>query len=344
MMDFLHLHFENRRWLWLAVIAPLLLAWLHHRAAVKRKQQLAQVASPRFVGELTASHSPARRRFKNFLLLLAFVFAGITLARPQWGELKSSGQFLGEDVVFVVDCSYSMLSTDIRPNRLQRAKLAIADFVRLHGRGRVGLVAFAGSAFLQCPLTLDYDAFENSLDALNEKSIPIPGTDIGQALREANRAMEKTSRRKLVVLLTDGEDLENGGVATAKTLATNGVVVFAVGIGTPAGSEIQMLNPAGQLELVHDAKGNAVHSHLDEKTLAAIAAATGGNYYPLGLLGEGLAKVRSAVETLDRATELHRTRNYGIDRYYWPLAAMLILLAVESLIGTRRKSIGPVDA
>ena len=148
MMDFLHPHFEEPYWLWLAVVAPLLLAWLYHQAAIKRKQQLTQIASPRFVGELTASHSPARRRFKNFLLLLSFLSAGIALARPQWGELKPSGQFLGEDVVFVVDCSYSMLSTDIRPNRLQRAKLAIADFVRTHGRGRVGLVAFAGSAFL----------------------------------------------------------------------------------------------------------------------------------------------------------------------------------------------------
>jgi len=340
MMDFLNPHFEAPRWLLLAVVAPLLLAWLHRRAAVKRKQQLAQIASPRFVGELAASHSPARRGFKNFLLLLAFMFAGIALARPQWGELKSTGQYLGEDVVFVLDSSYSMLSTDVRPNRLQRAKLAIADFVRTHGRGRVGLVAFAGSAFLQCPLTLDYDAFETALQSVDEKTMPIPGTDIGRALQEANHAMEKNSRRKLVVLLTDGEDLEKGGVATAKSLATNGVVIFTVGIGTPAGSEIQMLNPAGQLELVRDAKGEAVRSRLDEKTLTAIAAATGGNYYPLGSLGEGLAKVRSAVETLDRSAELKHARSRGLERFYWPVAALLVLLVAESLIGTRRGSGG----
>jgi Ca-activated chloride channel family protein len=336
-LDFSQPHFEAPGWLWLAVVAPLLLASLHRRATVKRKQQLAQIASPRFVEELTASHSPARRRFKNFLLMLAFVFAGIALARPQWGELKSSGQFLGEDVVFVVDCSYSMLSTDVHFNRLQRAKLAIADFVRLHGSGRVGLVAFAGSAFLQCPLTLDYDAFEDSLNALDEKTIPDPGTDIGLALSEANRAMEQNSRRKLVVLLTDGEDLENGGVATAKTLATNGVVIFTVGIGTPAGSEIEMLNAAGHLELVRDAKGEPVQSRLDEKTLTAIATATGGNYYPLGSLGEGLMKVRAAVETLDRTADLQRSRSRGIERFYWPVAGALALLLAESLIGTRRK-------
>jgi Ca-activated chloride channel family protein len=340
MMDFSQPHFETPGWLWLAVVAPLLLAWLHHRAAVKRKLQLSQIASPRFVEELTASHSPTRRRFKNFLLIFAFAFAGIALARPQWGELRSSGQFLGEDVVFVVDCSYSMLSTDVRPSRLQRAKLAVSDFVRSHGRGRVGLVAFAGSAFLQCPLTLDYGAFQDSLAALDEKTMPVPGTDIGRALQEANRAMEKNSRRKLVVLLTDGEDLENGGVATAKTLATNGVVIFTVGIGTPAGSEIQMMNPAGQLDLVRDAKGEPVCSRLDGKTLTAIAQATGGNYYPLGPLGEGLAKVRSAVEMLDRTADLQRSRSRGVDRFFWPVAAVLVLLVVESLVGTRRKNIG----
>jgi Ca-activated chloride channel homolog len=294
-------------------------------------------ATPR--QELTASHSSARRGFKHFSLLLAFVFAGVALARPQWGELKSSGQFLGEDVVFVVDCSYSMLSTDVRPNRLQRAKLAIDDFVRVRGRGRVGLVAFAGTAFLQCPLTLDYDAFQNSLNALDQNTMPVPGTDIGRALLEADHAMEKSSRRKLVVLLTDGEDLENGGVRIAKTLATNGVVVFTVGVGTPAGSEVQMLNPAGQMELVRDAKGEPVQSRLDEKTLTAIAQATGGNYYPLGPLGEGLVKAGAAVETLDRTEGLPRARSRGIDRYYWPVAAALALLAAESLIGTRRKTV-----
>jgi Ca-activated chloride channel homolog len=336
MMDFSQPHFDAPRWLWLAVVAPLLLAWLHRRAAVKRGQQLAQIASPRFVEELTASHSPARRRFKNFLLAFAFVFAGVALARPQWGELKSTGTFLGEDVVFVLDGSYSMLSADVRPNRLQRAKLAISDFVRAHGRGRVGLVVFAGSAFLQCPLTLDYDAFETSLQAVDEKTVPVPGTDIGRALSEANHAMEKNSRRKLVVLLTDGEDLEKSGVATAKTLGTNGVVVFTVGVGSPAGSEIQMLNPAGQLDLVRDAKGEAVRSRLDDKELIAIASATGGNYYPLGPLGEGLTKVRAAVETLDRSAGLQRARTRGIERFYWPVAAMLGLLVGESLIGTRR--------
>jgi len=337
MMDFSHPHFEEPRWLLLAAVAPALLALLHRYAAVKRKQQLAQIASPRFVKELSRSHSPARRGFKNVLLMLAFVCAGLALARPQWGELKSTEQWLGEDVVFVLDCSNSMLSTDARPNRLQRAKLAILDFVRVHGRGRVGLVAFAGGSFLQCPLTLDYDVFETALLAMDEKTIPIPGTDIGRALREAAHAMPKQSRRKLVVLVTDGEDLENGGVMTAQSLATNGVVVFTVGVGSPTGSEIHIVNMAGTEELVRDSNGEPVLSRLDEKTLQAIAQAAGGNYYPLGPLGEGLAKVRLAVENLDASSGTTRTQARGVERYHWPVAGMLVLMVAESLIGTRRR-------
>ena len=338
MMDFAHPHFEAPRWLWLAVMAPVLLALLQRYASVRRKQQLAQIASPRFVEELCRSHSPARRGFKNVLLMLAFVCAGLALARPQWGELKSTEQWLGEDVVFVLDCSNSMLSTDARPNRLQRAKLAILDFVRTHGRGRVGLVAFAGGSFLQCPLTLDYDVFETALQVMDEKTIPIPGTDIGRALREAAHAMPTQSRRKLVVLVTDGEDLESGGVTTAQSLATNGVVVYTVGVGSAAGSEIRMLNSAGQEELVRDAQGEPVISRLDEKTLQAIAEAAGGNYYPLGPLGEGLAKVRLAVENLDAASGTSRTQARGVERYYWPVAGLIMFLVAESLMGTRRRS------
>lgn len=334
-MEFSHPHFAAPRWLWLAALAPVWLALLHLRAAHQRRLQLAKMASPQRLRELTASHSPARRYFKEWLLLLAVALAGLALARPQWGEWQTTSRWLGEDVMFVLDCSYSMLSTDAQPDRLQRAKLAISDFVRLHGRGRVGLVTFAGSAFLQCPLTLDYGAFQDSLNAVDERSIPVPGTDIGLALAEAERGMRKDSRRKLVVLVTDGEDLENGGVAEARRLATNGVVVFTVGVGTPSGSAIEMRDPSGQMVLLRDARGEVVHSRLDEKNLKAIAQATGGDYYPLGTFGEGLTRVRSAVESLDRSEELKRVQTRGIDRFYLPLALMLALLAGESLIGTR---------
>ena len=337
-MNFSDFHFAEPRWLWLAAVAPVLLALLHRHAANARRAQLARMASPHFVKQLTASHSPARRSFKNCLLLAALVFAGLALARPQLGRVETGSAWLGEDVVFCLDCSLSMTTSDVLPNRLQRAKFAMLDFVRKQSHGRVGLLAFAGGAFIQCPLTFDADAFEESLLAVDEKTIPIPGTDIGRALNEAYHAMDKGSRHKLVVLVTDGEDLEKSGVAVAKNLATNGVVVFTIGVGTPTGKEIQAVNAAGQPELVRDAKGEIVHSRLDETTLREIAQATGGSYYPLGAPGEGLAKISPAIQRLNSAAAQRANVN-GVERFYWCVAVMLVLLVAESLLGTRRKQV-----
>jgi Ca-activated chloride channel family protein len=335
-MNFAGFHFAEPRWLWLAAAAPALLVWLHAYAARARGRQLAQLASPHFLSALTASHSPARRRLKEALLALALALAGLALARPQWGSVDTRNAWLGEDVVFVMDCSLSMTTSDVLPSRMQRGKYAVLDFVRRQSHGRVGLVAFAGSAFIQCPLTFDTDAFEESLLALDEKTMPVAGTDIGRALNEAYHAMDKNSRHKMVVLLTDGEDLEQSGITAAQHLATNGVVVFTVGVGTPAGKDIQIVNAAGQPDWLRDAKGNVVHSQLDEATLRKIAEATGGSYYALGPAGDGLLKVRSAIHALDAATGLPQARQ-GVDHYYWPLAAALAILIAEPLMGTRRK-------
>jgi Ca-activated chloride channel family protein len=330
-------HFVEPLWLWWAAVAPALLALLYWHAATARREQLARMASPQFVNELTASHSPARRRFKNGLLLLAPVLGGLALARPQWGSVETGPARLGEDVVFALDCSMSMTATDVLPSRLQRAKFAILDFVQRESHGRVGLVAFAGSAFIQCPLTFDTEAFADTLMSVDEKTIPVAGTDIGRALNEAYQAMDKGNRRKLIVLVTDGEDLEKTGVAAAKLLATNGVVVCTIGVGTPAGREIQIVNAAGQRELLRDAKGQVVRSRLDEPMLREIAQATGGSYFPLGPAGEGLRQVRPAMHALEIAGAAQKPAASGIERFYYPLAAMVALLVIEPLIGTRRR-------
>src|SRR5262245_35425963 len=246
-MAFSHPHFAEPLWLWLAFLGPAAVVALQRYSAWARKRQLARLAAPEFVGDLSRAHSPGRRLFKEILLAVAIAGIGLALARPQWGEQAlDETQLVGDDVVFALDCSRSMLAADVAPNRLQRAKLAILDFVREHANGRIGLVAFAGQAFLQCPLTLDHDAFRDALTAIDDKTIPVAGTDVGRAMDEAFRAMDKGDRVKLVILLTDGEDLEKGGVKMAERLATNGVVAYTIGVGTPAGAEIQILNEQGQ--------------------------------------------------------------------------------------------------
>jgi Ca-activated chloride channel family protein len=337
-MLFANLQFADPRWLWLAVLGPVALFALQAWAARARRRQLARLAAPEAIADLTRSHSPARRRVKEVLLLVVLAAFGVALARPQWGEAPlTQTQLVGEDIVFALDCSRSMLAADVSPNRLQRARLAILDFVQRHGRGRVGLVAFSGQAFLQCPLTFDHDAFRDALLAVDERAIALPGTDVGRALDEAFRALDKKSRTKTVVLVTDGEDLENSGVRQAERLATNGVVVHTVGVGTPAGAEIQVRNEQGQIEVVRDAKGEIVRSRLDETTLRAIAAATKGAYHPLGPAGEGLARIQTLVQNLRPADASGPGRRMGVERFHLFVALALALVVGESLIGTRRK-------
>jgi Ca-activated chloride channel homolog len=340
-MNFANPHFAEPRWLWLAVLAPLVLVALQRYSAWARRRQLAQLAAPEFLKELIGSYSPVRRAVKNVLLVLAAAGVGLALARPQWGEQTEVSHSFGQDTLFILDCSRSMLASDVAPSRLQRAKLAILDYVQRYGHGRVGLVAFAGQAFLQCPLTYDYGAFSDALMTVDDRTIPVPGTDVGRALDEAYSSVDKQERRKVFVLLSDGEDLEKApntnGVTMAKALEKNGVVVFTIGVGTAAGAEIQFVNEQGRLELVRDSRGEVVRSRLDEATLRAIAQATHGAYYPLGPLGEGLAKIRLALDALNTGPGSAPARRLGVDRFHWPVAGVLVLLVAESLIGTRRR-------
>ncbi len=336
-MDFRNPHFAEPGWLWLAALAPVCLLLLHRYAAHARKKQVALFAAPELTAGLMHSHSPARRGLKNLLLVVAIAAMGLALARPQWGETTETSQALGEDIVFLLDCSKSMLASDVPPNRLDRARYAILDFVQRHGRGRVGLVAFSGQAFLQCPLTFDYDAFREALLAMDENTIPVPGTDIGRALTACAAAMEKNDRHKIIVLVTDGEDLEKSGLTTAQALAQKGIVIHAIGVGTAAGSPIRVVNELGVSDFLRDRGGAVVVSHLDEPTLTAIARATHGSYHPLGTLGEGLDEVRRLVDNSSGFQDSSRLRKLGVDRFHLPVTAVIVLIVLESLIGTRRK-------
>lgn len=336
-MDWSNPHFAEPQWLWLALFAPVVIAVLHWRYSISRKKHLERVVAPALVAELSQSHSPARRLFKTVLLAAASAAIGVAMARPQWGQMEEKSQQVGRDIVFILDVSRSMLATDVTPNRLERARLAILDFVRQQGSGRVGLVAFAGQAFIQCPLTYDHNAFRETLLAVDEKAISVPGTDIGRALDEALRASEKKRGLKTMVLITDGEDLEKGAVRIAENLAKQEVIIYTVGVGTPMGSQIRVLNERGAPELLRDSKGQVVVSRLDEPTLAKIAEVTHGSYFPLGSMGEGFLKLNALLRK--EASQPHKApgQNMGVDRFHYPLLFALIVLAGEALVGTRRR-------
>ena len=245
----------------------------------------------------------------------------------------------GIDILFAVDTSKSMLAQDVKPDRLTRAKLAVTDLVNKLDGDRVGLIAFAGGAFLQSPLTLDYDAFRQSLDALDTTVIPRGGTDVASAIHEAQRTFGTDSKnQKILVLITDGEDLEAQGVQAAGAAAKEGLKIFAVGVGSTTGELIPVPSANGGTEFVKDATGKLVKSHLDEKSLKEIAAATGGLYEPLGQSGEGLERIyQQALAPLPKQELMSRRQKIYVERFQWPLLAGLACLLLELLIGTRKR-------
>ncbi len=332
------MYFANPAWLWvtagvLAVFAALL--WHSSRA---RGRQLAAFADPAQSRALLASHSRVRRVAKNTLLFFAALVSGLALARPQWGVVEEQTlRAKGEDVVFVLDLSKSMLAADVKPNRLERAKLAILGYLGGQKGGRMGLVVFAGNAFLRVPLTLDYAAFEESVMSTSPEDLHVPGTDLGTALAVAKGAFEKTDKRRVLVLLTDGEDLEKLGVKYAEEFAKDGIVVFTVGMGTATGAAVQTLLPNGASVPMLDAQGQPVISRLDEATLRGIADATGGTYRRMDRISDAMMDVERAM----RATELTPgggvVKRRGVDRYPWFVAVAILLLVVDSFLTTRRR-------
>jgi len=249
--------FAHPGWLAVGFVACLaaLLTWLRYDA--RQRKALEVFVSAHLRLELTRSISASRRRLKRGLFIAAVALLFVALAEPQagfrWEQLKRRGN----DIIFAVDTSRSMLTPDVKPDRLVRAKLAIDDFVgRLDGDA-VGLVAFAGSAFLQCPLTLDYGAFHESLAALDTHVIPRGGTDISSAIRAAQSALHsRAGSDKVLILVTDGEDLEGDALGTAKAaFLQDGLKIYTVGVGSANGDLIPL--PADQgggfLEITKDA-------------------------------------------------------------------------------------------
>ncbi len=321
----------------LAVIAVLLLEIGAHR---RRAQALRHFVAPHLVGSLASSVSLAKRLSKRLLLLGAVACLFIALARPhmfyRWEEEARTGL----DLLVAMDCSKSMLTEDVKPNRLEKAKLAVSDFADKLPDDRLGLIAFAGDAFLQVPLTLDHEAFQTAVQELDTDTIPRPGTDIATAINEAvSAAASQASNTKILLLITDGEDLEGRGVAAAQNAAKAGLKIYTIGVGTPAGDFIPERDESGALMYLHDSDGNIVKSRLDESTLKQIADVTGGAYVELGQRGEGLQEIyQKYIATLPRHQVESRRHKVRFEQYEWPLGLSILFLVASMLLGERSRS------
>ena len=337
--------FANPHMLWLLlVIPPALLAFLWW-AARTRQRLLTQFIQARLLPTLTVGISATRQKIRVGCLILAAVCLILALARPQWGFDWEEMKQRGLDIVVAIDTSKSMLAQDIPPNRLARAKLAALELMQHARSDRLGLVAFAGSAFLQCPLTIDDAAFRQSVEALNVNIIPQGGTAIADAIDTALNAFKEGDNYKVLVLLTDGEDHDSGALEAAERAAKAGLRIFTIGIGTAEGELLRIKDAQGASDYIRDEQGNVVKSHLNERLLQQIAGATeGGFYLPLRgakvidtLYTQGLAKLPKTEHQEKFIRQYH-------ERYHWPLAVAVILLLVEMLFPERKREPKPKPA
>ncbi len=329
--------FGNTLWLYIlpAVIAGLVLFFLWSER--RTHARLEAFASSKLAASLTANFSLTRQRIKMGLIITASALLCLALAQPRHGVVLEESEARGIDLMIALDTSRSMLAEDVRPNRLERAKLAVLDLVDGMRGDRVGLIAFAGDAFLQCPLTLDYDAFRATLDAVDTDTITRGGTDLSIAIEEASAALSDNRNFKLLVLLTDGEDLEASGIVAARAAAENGLRIFTVGIGSGEGELIPIRDAQGNLNYLRDASGNLVRSSLDETTLQEIASVSGGFYASLGSGGGLQALYEQLIAELPAEELGTRMQEIPLERYQWPLTIALALLFLEPLVGTRRR-------
>jgi Ca-activated chloride channel family protein len=326
-------------WFWALLIIPLLVVlWV--RAERRAVLRLREFVSERLLPTLARTVDRRRRGIRFALVLLGLALGLTALAQPRWGYTYEDAKRKGLDLILAVDTSRSMLSNDVLPNRLQRVKLATQDLLNELQGDRVGLVAFAGRAFLQAPLTIDYDAAVEAINDLDTSTIPEGGTNISDAIALAVRTFGKSAiGNRAIIILTDGEELSGDALKTAKAAADAGVRIFTVGVGTPEGSLIPISGGQnGGNAFVKDSKGQVVKSKLDEKRLREIAENTGGFYLHLEdgprtmkqLFADGLVKMQAG----DIDARLSRR---PIERYQWPLGAAVFFLAASFLMRERKR-------
>ena len=331
------MRFARPELLWLLLVAVPTLCWFFWWAMRQRQALMSRFVDARHLPSLMVGISPQRRRLKMGTLILAVCFVIGALARPQWGFVWEEASLRGVDIIVAIDTSKSMLTEDIAPNRLVRAKLAALDLLRLAKTDRLGLVAFAGTAFLQCPLTIDESAFRQCLDMLDVNTLPQGGTALAEAIEAARAAFKERDSYKVLLLLSDGEDHEPGALEAAQEAAKDEITIYSIGMGTTEGDVIRLKDEGGRTEYLKDADGTVIKSRLNEELLREIASATtGGIYLPLRGANTIETLYNEVIAKLPKTERQERLVKRYHERFHWPLAIALALLMFEMLLPDRK--------
>ena len=323
--------FANIQYLWLLLLVPLmpllygLVRWL-------RRKRLSRVGDPALVKQLMPPWSGAKGWIRLVLFDLAFLFFVIGIARPQIGAKLQERETRGAEIMICLDVSNSMLARDYSPNRLERAKLAISRITDKLQDDRIGLIIFAGTSFVQLPITNDYVSAKMFLSSITTESVPVQGTAIGDAILTAARGFSAQSEKsRAIIVITDGENHEDDPVDAAKQAAELGIKIYTIGVGSLRGEPIPMDG-----DLMKDKDGNIVVTRLDEGTLQKIAEVGNGAYVHAGNEEFGLNPIISDLRCLEEEHFKSMVFEEYDEQYMYFFAVALALLVLELLIGERR--------
>jgi Ca-activated chloride channel family protein len=332
------MQFANAEYLQLLWLVPAMAVFFFFSLR-NRRRRLERLIAPSLIPVLAREHSRARSVLRSLLLLGFFAFAVLALARPQWGTRLDTLRRRGVDIIIALDTSYSMKAEDVAPTRLAKAKSEIRSLINRLKGDRIGLVSFAGTAIMQCPLTLDYGAAALFLDVANTEMIPEPGTSLAAAIQAARDGFNARERKyKVLIVVTDGEDLQGQVDEAVESAKEAGILIYAIGIGTPEGKPIPVRDARGDIVEYHkDSNGQIVISRLDEKALARIASAVGGSYYRATTSESELDELYGEISQLEKKELESRVFQNFEDQFQYPLGVAILLLAGELWISERRR-------
>lgn len=327
--------FEEINYLYAWILIPLFFVffWV---MILRRKRNIRQLGDKKLIQVLMPDRSNFKLWMKFILLSLSYFFLILGLANPQIGSKLEEVERKGVDLVMALDVSNSMLAEDIKPNRLERAKRAISQLIdRLEG-DRIGIVVFAGKAYMQLPITSDYSAAKLFLSTIDTEIVPTQGTSIGQAIDLSLSAFGDNKHEKAIVVITDGEDHDDNPVSAAENAVAQGIKVYTIGIGLPEGAPIPEFKNGQQMGFKKDLSGKTVITKLDELTLQKVATAGEGIYVRANNTSAGLNQVFEEISKMEK--QRYETKMFSDyeDRFQYFLALAMFLLVLELLIFERK--------
>jgi Ca-activated chloride channel family protein len=319
----------------LAVLPVLVILFIIYR--IQRKRAIKKFGNPEILNSLMPNASSSRPSWKFAIVLISLSLIIIGMSRPQSGAKLEKVKREGIEIIIALDVSNSMLAEDIQPNRLERSKRAISRLTDRLSNDKIGLIVFAGDAYVQVPITTDYSATKLFLNSINTNIVPRQGTVIGSAINLATNSFTPNSESsKAIIIVTDGEDHEDDAVGMAKIAAENDIVVHTIGMGLPQGAPIPFINTSGQKEFRRDKDGQVVITSLDEVMLQDIAAAGGGRYVRANNAEVGINTIFDEINKMQKTELESKIYSEYKDQFIYFIAAALILLFLEFFILERK--------